>query len=362
MSNSVPPRYVEKMKVPLVAGLEMPINSNVLNLGTNQSPFGAPQIAIDVAIKKASELHQYCDPLSTDLRHALGTFHRIDPDQIVCGNGSEELLDVIGRLYARPGDEILHSEYGYRQFEMVTHRLGATQVKAPADGMTTSVDGLLSKVTNKTKVCFIANPENPTGTYIDRHELSRLTTELPPSITLVIDSAYAEYIDDPDYSDGMTLVDEHQNVVVVRTFSKAWGLAGLRVGWAYCPTNMIGSMNTVRGLGNVNSIAQAAATAALKDTEFLKDIRLRNREGIQRLTKDAETIGLTVVPSAGNFILMGFPNTPGKTADAANNFLLSEGIILRHVPDHGLPNHIRMTLGTPEECRRVMSCLKRFLN
>ena len=361
MSNSSPPRYVEEMKIPLVASLDVPEGVEVLNLGTNESPYGPPPAAIKSIQVKAQDPHRYCDPNATALRQAIGEYHGINPAQIVCGNGSEELLDVVGRVYARPGDEILHSEYGYRQFEMVAHRLGATQVKAPANDISTNVDGLLDKVTNKTKICFLANPENPTGTYIGEEDLRHLATELPSSVVLVIDSAYAEYVIDPDYSNGMALVDERDNAVVIRTFSKAWGLAGLRVGWAYCPPDLVGPMNSVRGLGNVNAIAQAAAVAALSDKDFTVKIRARTIADREKLAKDLKELGLEVVPSATNFVLIRFPDWPEKNAEAASKHLLAEGIILRHVPDHGLPEYIRMTLGTPKECKRVIDSLRHFL-
>jgi len=345
----------------MIAPLKIPENVEILALGTNESTYGPPPAVPDVIRAAAHNTHRYCDPNSTELRHALAKIHAINPAQIVCGNGSEELLDVIGRIYARPGDEILNSEYGYRQFEMVSHRVGATQVKAPADNLTTSVDGLLANVTAKTKICFLANPENPTGRYIGKKELHRLADGLPPSVILVIDSAYAEYVDDPDYSDGMELVDERQNIIVIRTFSKAWGLAGLRVGWAYCPLDLAEPMSTVKGLGNVNSIAQAAAVAALTDMEFPNQIRRRNRKDLDKLASDLAAIGLETVPSATNFMLIKFPDEPGRSAKEANQHLLNEGIILRYVADHGLPDYIRMTLGSPEECKRVVDSLKRFL-
>jgi len=340
-----------------VANLDLPI----LNLATNEPSFGASPLALEAIQKRASDPHRYPDPSSTDLRNAIGKAFDLDPALITCGNGSEEVIDGIARVYARPGDEILFSEYGFLQFPIVCHRTGATAVIAAADGLKTDVDNLLAAVTDKTKIVFVANPDNPTGTWISSAEMRRLRDNLPGHIVLVVDSAYCEYVDDPDFTDGMELVEGHDNVIVTRTFSKAWGLAGLRVGWGYGPASMIGALNLMRGIGNVNAMAQAGAVAALNDPAHVDMVRTKTDEARAKFEKDLQRFGVVTVPGAANFVLVKFPieNTNRRAMDA-HRHLAAENIYVRSNEDYGLDDYLRITVGTTEECDRVIDSLERF--
>ena len=358
-----PVAYIEGIGLSVVKKVDLPKDVDILNLATNESSFGASQAVLNAIREQAEKPHRYPDPLSTELRHAIGQHFDLEADQIVCGNGSEELLDGIGRIYARPGDEILFSEYGFLQFPIVAYRVGATAIKAPSPNLTANVDTLLENVTDRTKILFLANPENPTGTYIPASEVRRLRDNLPRRIVLVVDSVYCEYVDDPDFTDGLELVEGHNNVIVIRTFSKAWGLAGLRVGWAYCSASMAAALNTMRGIGNVNAMAQAGAVAALSDPSHVDKVRRETDQARKKFIKDLSRFGVTMVPGAANFVLVKFPatQTNRKAVDAFRH-LVSEGIIVRTNEDYGLDDYLRITIGTIEECDQVIDSLDRFFN
>jgi histidinol-phosphate aminotransferase len=300
---------------------------------------------------------RYPDPASTDLRQAIGRRYDLPPDDLVCGNGSEELLDIIGRLYARPGDEILFSDHGFLQFAIVALRVGATPVRAAERGLTADIDTLLAAVTPRTRILFLANPNNPTGTHVDAAELRRLRDGLPGDVVLVIDSAYAEYVDEPGYSAGHELVVGTDNVIVTRTFSKAFGLAALRVGWAHCPPAMSGVLNRMRGIGNVNAIAQAAAVAALDDLGFVARVRDETARERARLSQALAGLGLDVVPSVTNFVIARFPAGSNRGAAAAIQHLAARDILVRAVEDYDLPDHLRITIGLPAENDRLIEGL-----
>ena len=340
-----------------VRNLDLPI----LNLATNESSFGASPLVLEAIRNRANDPHRYPDPSSTELREAIGQTFDLDPALITCGNGSEEVIDGIARVYARPGDEILFSEYGFLQFPIVAYRVGATPVKAGASNLKTDVDKLLAAVTDKTKIVYVANPDNPTGTWIPSSEMRRLRDALPRHIVLVVDSAYCEYVSDADFSDGLELVEGHDNVIVTRTFSKAWGMAGLRVGWGYGPAEMIASLNLMRGIGNINAMAQAGAVAALKDPGHVDMVRAKTDEARSKFEADLRQFGVIAVPGAANFVLVKFPTEDtNRRAIDAHRHLAEEGIFVRSNEDYGLDDYLRITVGTIEECDRVIENLKRF--
>jgi histidinol-phosphate aminotransferase len=340
-----------------VANLDLPI----LNLSTNESSFGASPLAVEAIKDRAAQPNRYPDPASTDLRNAIGEAFGLDPDLITCGNGSEEVIDGIARVYARPGDEILFSEYGFLQFPILAWRTGATAVKAAGDGLKTDVSNLLAAVTEKTKLVLVANPDNPTGTYIPAAEMKRLRDNLPSHVVLVVDSAYCEYVDDPAFTDGLELVAGHDNVIVTRTFSKAWGLAGLRVGWGYGPASMISALNLMRGIGNVNAMAQAGAVAALKDPAHVDMVRTKTDEARNKFEADLKQFGVVAVPGAANFVLVKFPTEDtNRRAIDAHRHLAAENIYVRSNEDYGLDDYLRITVGTIQECDRVIESLQRF--
>jgi histidinol-phosphate aminotransferase len=327
-----------------------------LDLSLNESSFGASPRAIVAAQARARTLERYPDPASRALRAAIGRAYDLDPARIACGNGSEELLDVMGRLFARPGDEILFTRHGFVQFPIVAMRVGATAVTAPERELTADVDALLAAVTPRTRVLFLANPNNPTGTWLPRAELVRLRDGLPGSVVLVIDAAYAEFVDDPAYDDGLALVGDRDNVVVTRTFSKAFGLAALRVGWLHGTAEMIALVDRMRGIGNVNAVAQAAAVAALEDRAFVRGAVARAIESRARLAAGLRQLGVEVAESGANFVLPRFPD-----AAAAQAHLRADGILVRRVEDYGLPDRLRIGVGTAEEVEAVLASLRRLL-
>ena len=333
----------------------------ITDLSLNESSLGASPLATRAARDRSERLNRYPDPASSELRNAIGRAYGLDPARITCGNGSEELIDAIARIYARPGDEVVFSEYGFMQFPIVAMRVGATPAIAPETDLTTDVDAMLACVTDKTRIVFLANPNNPTGTYVSKDEVRRLRDGLDGSIVLVIDSAYAEYVDSGDYSEGNELVEGVENVVVTRTFSKAFGLAALRVGWAYGSESLIGVMNRMRGIGNVNAIAQEAALAALGDMDFVRRVREETAAERERLAAALAGLGLAVVPSAANFVMARFPSDTNHRAGAALAHMAGRGIILRAVDDYGLGDYIRFTIGLPEENDAVIEGLKSFL-
>lgn len=339
-----------------------PPGGTLIDLSLNESSWGASPAAIAAAQDRATAMSRYPDPMSTALREAIGEHYAIDPEQVICGNGSEELLDVIARCYARPGDEVLFPRWGFAQFGVVAMRVGATAVKADESAdYVTDVDALLAAVTERTRIVFVANPNNPTGTILPKAEVTRLVDSLPPHIVLVIDSAYAEYPDDPEYTDGMTYVAGRQNVIVTRTFSKGYGLAALRVGWAYGPPAMIRVMNKVRGVGNVNALAQEAALAALDDQPFLAKVRRETAIERTRLFLGLRKLGLAPLPGACNFLLIRFPADTNHTAAAARAFLFDRGIVVNHTAPYGLEAWLRCSVGLPHEGDAVLAGLGDFM-
>ncbi|HEX7007651.1 MAG TPA: histidinol-phosphate transaminase [Alphaproteobacteria bacterium] len=333
----------------------------VINLSLNESSYGASPRAVAAAQERCQRLNRYPDVASTELRRAIGAHFGLDPDRIVCGNGSEELIDIIARLYARPGDEILFTEFGFIQFPIVTMRVGATAVRAPAPNQTADVDALIERITERTRIIYLDNPNNPCGTYIPADEVRRLRDNVPSHVVLVIDSAYADFVDARDYTDGIELVEGFENVIVTRTFSKAWGLAALRVGWAYTSLSMARVMNRMRGIGNVNAIAQATVLAALEDPDFVRGVREKTAAERARMTEALGRMGLHVTPSVTNFLMIRFPSDTNRRASAALAHLAEHGIIVRAAEDYGLPDSLRITIGDTSENDKVLAALESFM-
>ncbi|WP_025897637.1 histidinol-phosphate transaminase [Sneathiella glossodoripedis] len=332
----------------------------VAKLSSNETPLGASTKAKTALKEMADKLHLYPDGGSTALIEAIAEVHKLPTDRLICGNGSDELLSLITNAYAGPGDEVLFSQHGFLVYELAAMANGATPVKAPEQNLTTDVDALLAAVTDRTKILFLANPNNPTGTYISADEVARLHAGLRSDILLVLDAAYAEYVRKPDYESGAKLVAENDNVIMTRTFSKIYGLSALRLGWAYGPSHVIDVLHRVRGPFNVNAAAHAAGIAAVKDQEFVEAAVAHNDKWIPILTQSLRGMGLGVTDSVGNFILIDFAGT-GKEASAADQYLSDRGLILRSVASYGLPTCLRMSVGTDDENRAVIDCLKEFL-
>jgi len=334
-----------------IPGIERPIR-----LASNESPLGPSRKAIEAYSALAPEIHRYPDGCSTELRRALARHYGLDAERIVCGAGSDELITLLTRAYAGPGDEVLYSRHGFLMYPIAAKSSGATPVSAPETNLTADVDALLAKVNERTRIVFLANPNNPTGTYLSRDAVKRLHAGLPAQVLLVIDAAYAEYVVRNDYEPGVELVEAHKNVVMCRTFSKIYALGGMRIGWAYCSAEIADVLNRVRNPFNVNAAAQAAALAALEDVAATDRAREHNDIWRRWLARELEKLGLEVNPSVGNFLLVRFPD-----ADATWSHLQKNGIIVRKMSAYGLPDRLRITVGTESENRAVVAALAEFL-
>lgn len=330
--------------------------NRVIKLSSNESPLGPSPKAVAAYRAVAERLHRYPDGGSIELRQAIGAAHGLDPERIVCGNGSDDLIALVAQAYAGQGDEVLHSAHGFLMYPIAARAQGATPIAAPETDFRADVDQLLARVTERTRILFLANPNNPTGTYLPAMEVARLRAALPENVLLVIDAAYAEYVTNDDYGPGVDLVNAGENTVMTRTFSKIYGLAALRVGWAYGPAAVVAVLNRIRGAFNVNAAAAAAAVAALSDRPHLETAQRHNARWLPWLTQAVEKLGLKVVPSAGNFILIRFssPDAASKT-DAV---LQRRGVILRAMGAYGLPECLRATVGTEAENRILIEALK----
>ncbi len=333
----------------------------VYKLSSNESPLGASPKAIEAFRAMADRLEFYPDGAAHDLREALAARHGLNPDRIVCGNGSDELLELLAHAYLGPGDEAIYTEHGFLVYPIAIKANGATPVVAPEKDLTADVDAILERVSGRTKMVFLANPNNPTGTYLPFDEVKRLHAGLPESCLLVLDAAYAEYVRRNDYEAGIELVSASNNVVMTRTFSKAYGLAGLRLGWLYGPENVVDVLNRVRGPFNVNAAALAAGVAAVEDVEHLERAVEHNEKWLPWLKAELERLGLEVTPSIGNFLLVHFPDEEGKRAADADAFLGRRGLILRAMGAYGFPNALRVSIGTEEANRKLVAALEEFL-
>jgi len=339
-----------------VAGL-----AKVHKLSSNETPLGPSPKAVEAYRKVASDLALYPDGSARALREAIGRRYGLDPEQILCGNGSDEILHLIAQVYLGPGAEGLFSQYGFLEYPIVIRAAGATAVVAPETDYTANVDALLARVTQRTKVVYLANPNNPTGTYIPYAEVKRLHAGLPRHVLLVIDAAYAEYVQRNDYAEGIELVATSNNVVMARTFSKIYGLAGLRLGWAYAPPAVVSAVNRVRGPFNVSAPSIAAGAAAIEDSAHVALACAHNAKWLPWLKGEIEALGIKTTHSVGNFLLLRFPSEKGKTAADADLYLSARGYVLRAVSAYGLPDCLRMTVGTEEANRGVVAALKGFM-
>jgi histidinol-phosphate aminotransferase len=335
--------------------------ARVFKLSANETPLGPSPKAIEAFKAIAGRLEDYPEGTARLLREAIGKQFGLDPARIICGAGSDDLLNLLADAYLQDGDEAIYTTHGFLVYPIATLGSGATPVVAEEKDYTADVDAILAKVSDRTKMVFIANPNNPTGTYIPFDELKRLQRSLPPHVLLVVDAAYSEYVRRNDYEAGIELVATCDNVVMTRTFSKIYGLAALRVGWMYGPAHVVDAINRIRGPFNVNTPAMMAAIAAIQDTAHMEAARDHNEKWLAWLTDEVRKLGLTVTPSAANFILIHFPRTKGKTAADADEFLTSRGLILRRVVAYHLPDCLRLTVGLEEPNRLVVKALAEFM-
>jgi histidinol-phosphate aminotransferase len=338
-----------------------PAEGPIYKLSSNETPLGPSPMAIEAYCALGRELQTYPDGSATKLRRAIAGRYGLDADRIVCGAGSDEILNLIAHAYLGPGDEAIYSEFGFLVYRIAILAAGGMPVVAPEREYRADVDAILAAVTERTKVVFLANPNNPTGTYLPLAEIRRLQAGLPPHVLLVLDSAYAEYVGRNDYEAGIEIVATSENVVMTRTFSKIYGLASLRLGWCYAPAAVIDALNRIRGPFNVSGAAIEAGVAAVSDQAFIDRARAHNDRWLPWLVEEITALGLTVTPSVGNFVLIHFPAEPGRTAEAADRFLLARGLILRRLEPYGLPWALRLTVGGEEANRAVVAALRDFL-
>jgi histidinol-phosphate aminotransferase len=332
-------------------------HDRVLKLSSNENPFGPSQRAVEAFHGAAETLNLYPNSDHVALREAIGQVHGLDPARIICGAGSDEIIAFLCQAYAGPGDEVIHTEHGFGMYRISALAAGARPVQVPEKERRTDIDAILSACTERTRLVFVANPNNPTGTMAPEAEMARLAAGLPPGCLLVLDGAYAEYV--PDFNGSAPLVEARNNVVMTRTFSKIYGLGGLRIGWGFGPGHVIGVLNRLRGPFNLSTAALNAATAAVQDldyTSFCRSENLRNRE---RLAADLAATGVLSDPSLANFVLARFRNS--AEAEACDAHLRKQGIIVRRVANYNLPQALRITVGDSGACARVAETIAEFV-
>lgn len=337
-------------------GASLAGHSNVVKLSSNENPWGAPDSAREAVSRVLHELHRYPATDHAALRAAIAETHGLNSDRIVCGNGSGEVLALLCQAYAGVGDELIYTEHGFSMYPIYARSIGATPVVAPERERVVDVDAILGLVTKRTRMVLIANPANPTGTMIGQAEMAHLADALPSNVMLVLDGAYAEFVE--GYDGGASLVERHQNVVMTRTFSKIYGLSGMRIGWAYAPGPVIDVINRIRGPFNLSAPALAAAEAAVRDRDFVTKIRAENQRLRDWLAGALMEHGVPSDHSMANFILARFGSV--EEAQACDAHLRNEGIIVRQVGGYGLPHCLRITVGDEPSCRRVAHAIGTF--
>jgi histidinol-phosphate aminotransferase len=337
-----------------IDGVEEPIK-----LSSNESSHGPSPMALEAYQQHAKQLNRYPDGSQSALRRAISKVYDLDFGKIICGNGSDELINLFVRAYVCPGDEALMSENGFIMSNIHCIAQGAKLVIAAEKNYRVDVDAMLERVSDKTRFCTIANPNNPTGTWISDSEVRRLHAGLPDDCLLLIDNAYAEYVDEPGFASGEDMVEEFDNVVMTRTFSKIYALSSLRIGWAYCPNEIISVLHRIRTPFNTNGAALATAEAAVLDTQFTQGVKEHNNQSLSRITEELSRLGIEVIPSSTNFYLLKFDSASGKSGADAASFLQSRGIIPR--PAGGSDEFLRVTVGLEHENDAVIQALTDYM-
>lgn len=330
-------------------------------LASNENPLGASPKAKAIYAELAAKLELYPDGTAKALKAAIAKKHGLDPNRLVVGAGSDEIFLMLGRAYLGPGDETVSTKHAFAIYTIIAQQQGAKAVVVEENNFTANVDAILKAVTPKTKIVWLANPNNPTGTYIPYDEVKRLHAGLPSSVLLVLDGAYAEFVRKNDYASGIELASQYENVLITRTFSKLYGLAGLRVGWAYAPGHVVDALERVRMPFNVNLPAQAAAIAAIEDEAFTEESLAHNDRELPRVTAALHALGLETIPSVGNFVVAKFPETKSKTAGEALEYCKAHGVTLRGLAGYSMPNHLRISIGTVDGNNAALRLLKDFL-
>ena len=339
-----------------------------IKLSSNESPLGPSDRAVKAYIDSAKSLSIYPDGNSTLLKEKIAELHDVNVNNIICGAGSDEILNLIACAYLMPGDEVIYSEHAFLLYKIITLTNNGTPIAAKEVGLKANIDNIINCVTKKTKIVFIANPNNPTGSYLNKNELYELRDRLPERVLLVIDGAYAEYAQEQDYIDGKSLISETANTVMTRTFSKVYALAALRIGWAYAPSHIIEVLNKIRGPFNLSTAAINAGAAAIEDHDHVaKSVELNSNEKVQ-LLKAYEEAQIHVHGGAANFLLLDLTNLAKKNSTmqqemvvGLNNYLIKNNIFVRNVSDYGLPCHLRVTIGSKEQNRTVLDKIREYV-
>jgi histidinol-phosphate aminotransferase len=339
-----------------VPGVAAPIK-----LSSNEGALGPSPKALAAYTAAICDVSIYPEGSAQILREAVGAAYGLDPARIVCGNGSDELLTLIANAYLRPGDEVLFGEHSFLVYKIAALANSGVPVSVKEKDRRVDVDAMLAAVTPRTKLVYLANPANPTGTYLPFDEVVRLHAGLSPDTLLVLDAAYAEFVRRNDYDAGIALCLKHDNVVMTRTFSKVYGLAGLRVGWALVSPAVADVLNRIRMPFNVSIPAQRAGAAAMSDHDHLQAALDHNTQWRDRLTAAIRGLGLAVDDSVTNFLLIRFPGTPGKSAAEADRYLCEHGLILRGMAAYGLPESLRLTIGPADACGKFLQVLTAFM-
>ncbi len=333
-----------------------------IRLASNEGALGPSPKAMAAYRALEPDLFRYPDGASAALRAGLADLHGLDAGRIVCGAGSDELIALLVRAYAGPGDEVLHSAHGFLMYALSAKSVGATPVAVPERHLKTDVDAMLAAVTPRTRIVFVANPNNPTGSFLNRDEVARLAAGLPDDVLLVLDAAYAEYIDRDDYAPGDEFVTPGGRVATLRTFSKIYGLSALRLGWGYFPAEVADVLNRIRGPFNVGAPSQVAGEAALDDQDFIAASREHNAEWRDWTAARLAALRLTVHPSIANFLLVDFTGRNDRDAEGTRRYLKENGILVRQMGGYGLPNCLRVGIGTGEEMRAVVDTFATHLD
>ncbi|MGB0466394.1 MAG: histidinol-phosphate transaminase [Pontibacterium sp.] len=330
---------------------------NIVKLASNENPSGPGERVLTAISKATADLSRYPDSNGFELKQALVTRYGLSESQITLGNGSNDVLDLVGRVFIQPGDEVIYAQYAFLVYALVAQSMGAKSVVTPAKDWGHDLDAMAEAITDRTKIIFIANPNNPTGTWVTDVQLRAFLKKVPEHVVVVLDEAYTEYTESPDFPNGLQLLSDFDNLIVTRTFSKAYGLAALRVGFAAASDTMTDLLNRVRQPFNVNSLGLVAATQAIADIDYLNQSVALNRQGMAQLEQGLAALKLKWIPSAGNFLTVDMQTPAGPIYQA----LLHEGVIVRPVANYGMPNHLRISVGLVEENQRCLDALKKVL-
>ena len=360
MSNTQPQAHKYLLEIEnYIPGKSKVGDKKVIKLSSNENALGASPKALIAYIEHAKDVFRYADGSSTLLREKIAQKNNINPNQIVCGAGSDEIIALLTSSFVSVGDEVIYSEYGFLMYPISAQRVGAKAIKVKEKNLKTDVDAIINAVNKKTKIIFIANPNNPTGSYLNKDEIYKLVANIPSNVLLVLDHAYEEFVTVDDFYDGLEVVNKYKNVVLTRTFSKIYGLASLRIGWSYSSQNIADILNKARGPFNVSGPAQVSALASLDDDDFTQASKNHNTKWLKILQEELSSINkIKIHPSIANFILIDFLTT--KNCEKVNQKLLENFIIFREMKGYGLPTCLRATIGTDQENEIIIENIKKI--